>query len=92
MGNDLSELLGGSSNAKDNLELLGKSIKAAPRMAGDAFKLTKRGRGLGALLGLVEKGLIMTGTPYGKKVKAARDQMDQAEADFVKSSLSKLGL
>ena len=83
---DLTSLLGNAAIDPS------AGIEAPVRMAGDAFKATKKGRGLAAILGLAEKGIIMTGTPYGKKVEAARQGMNQVRSDATEFGLSKLGL
>ena len=62
------------------------------RMAGQAFSGLKKGQGLAALLGLVETGLKHSGTSYGNKVRAARQELNDVKDSVAEFGLSKLGL
>ena len=82
--------------------ILGKTIETADevmgvpdvgaRMAGQAFGAVRKGQGLGAILGLLEKGLIHSNTPYGNKVREARSGMDAVRDTPIDFARSKLGL
>jgi hypothetical protein len=72
--------------------LTGIKDVAPQRMAGQAFSGLTKGQGLTAALGLIEKGLKYSGTPYGNKVIEAREGFDNVKDYTTDFGLSKLGL